>query len=59
MYHSHFTRCGRIAAGEDLLATTRRGAIAEAREILDQKSDSDDVSGFEIWSRANMLHTSV
>jgi hypothetical protein len=61
MYRCHFTHCGRVVAGENLLASTLDEAIEEARAVLATKAalDVDCPTGFEIWVLSDLIYTST
>jgi hypothetical protein len=57
MFRCHFTQGGRIVQGADLDALTLEDAITESQRLLADKPLKDALDGFEIWCRAQLLHT--
>lgn len=54
VYRCHFTKDGTIVYGEDLTATTRAGALAEASAMF--KGRRLEFNGFEVWRGDQLLH---
>jgi hypothetical protein len=59
MYRCHFTRNGRIVAGDELDADALEEAIQEAWSKLTGRGRAESVDGFEIWQGAQLLHASI
>jgi hypothetical protein len=57
-YRCHFTRNGRIVAGDDLASETLGDAIQCGLGMLADRSIVDDLDGIEIWEGDRFLYPS-
>jgi hypothetical protein len=55
VFRCHFTKAGRIVLGENLEVTELAQAIAEGWRLLAEKTQTDDLEGFEIWHCSDFL----
>jgi hypothetical protein len=57
MYRCHFTMRGSVVAGCDLVAGGLEDAIREAQMLL-EKMEATESTGFEIWMLATLVYAS-